>query len=410
MSPSLNTILNVTPEPIYSDVLLIKNQDTRDIIKELLKAHKLYWEQACNMADQFRGRTVRETAQKIHTFLKRYSNYEIEPVDKQTSKSINRYIHGSTTEPYLLGDCKHQSLFTTAILKCIYPDLPIFFRFTSYKILDSSPSHVYSGIKDESGNIWTIDPLQEFNREKFYISKIDKKVPMALSRLSGISSPMVDYSGMGGVNLIKKVSLALPRNAFLLLVRLNPFKIGSKMKQANSISPSKTREWWEKFGGSYSSLVKAINSVQKELKPNETVDPSKLPVGSPERDAYCEQTYSKIGLNRGRCKNGKINGMIGTDPVVVTAMATATPLIIAMTGFLKQVGVGVDTDLQRQADTLMDNVSNGSYDQNGDNSTNGAGGSGAGGWFSDSTLIAGNEIPNVALAGAGLLGAYLILK
>ena len=226
--PTLNNILNKVPKPEYKDIMVLKNQDTKDIISEILKSHKLYSAQACEIAEDFRGRSVRQSALNIHRFLQKYSNYRIEDINNQTSKSIYRYVWGTDKEGFLYGDCKHQSLFATAILKCLYPKLPVYFRFTSYKLLDSEPTHVYSLIYDQYGNPFTIDPLQDFNSEKFYFSKIDKKLPSMLSRLSGIGSVHM----IAGTNIALLIPLAIPRAAYLGLVSLNVARIGSRVKEA----------------------------------------------------------------------------------------------------------------------------------------------------------------------------------
>lgn len=410
--PTLNTILNKTPEPLYKDKIILKNQDTKDIITELLKSHKLYYAQACTIANDFKGKDIKQTAKNIHNFLKNYSDYNIEDINEQTSKSIYRYLHDN-----LQGDCKHQSLFTTAVLKCLYPDAPIYFRFTSYKLLDSEPSHVYSVIVDEYGKDISVDPLQEFNTEKFYFSHIDKKLPSMLSRLSGIGQ-VSTVNAISGVNWVAKVPLAIPRNAYLLLIKLNVARIGSRVREAMIKNPSALKDKWEKLGGSYSSLTNAAKNVS-DAKISVT-DISKLPVGSSARDAACEEKYAKIGLNRGKCKKGKINGSgavgeVATATAGAAALAAAAPIIVAMTGLFKQLGIGVDTELQAVTDNAGDNLTNPDYDPNEDPdfTFNGNGANGANGSENGENFLTGETagIPNVALlGGAGILALILLTK
>ena len=59
---------------------------------------------------------------------------------------------------------------------------------------------------------------------------------------------------------VAKVGLAPSRAAFITLVRLNVLGLAKKIIQANAKNPGKIRDFWEGFGGKYSSLIKTANA------------------------------------------------------------------------------------------------------------------------------------------------------
>jgi hypothetical protein len=99
---------------------------------------------------------------------------------------------------------------------------------------------------------------------------------------------------------LKKIALAVPRNAFLSLVRLNVKKFAVKLYNAmkDPIKKQKLLEKWCKMGGDASALTSAVNKA-----------------------------FSKYARKR------KISG-IGF--AVESAVATATPIIVALLEFLKK--------------------------------------------------------------------------
>lgn len=99
---------------------------------------------------------------------------------------------------------------------------------------------------------------------------------------------------------LKKVALAVPRNAFLSLVRLNVRKFAVKLYNAMK-NPDKERrlmEKWCKLGGDASSLRSAVNKA-----------------------------FSKYSRKR------NIGDPTGTTETII---ATATPVIVALLEFLKK--------------------------------------------------------------------------
>jgi len=347
--PNYRQVISKLPPPNYKDRFLIENQTTYDIMKEIKNSFHLYKDQAKHIADLFDG-TPYTSARKIHTFLKNNIHYSIEPTDQQTSKSLSRYFYDR------VGDCKHSALAAASILYNL--GIPGKFRYVSYNILNKEPQHVYVVADMPDGEEIHIDPLQPFgiDGEKLYFSKRDSKFnSMALSRLSGVGR-------------IAKFSMAIPRNAYLLLVKTNFMGIGKKAKTIFSKNKAKQMAWWKKIGGNPKSLEKAISKVRVTAA-GEGAAP---PVGTAARDKYCEEKYSAVGFNRNRCKKGKIDGIIGQDPVTATAsgglaavLVAAAPVLISLRGLLKDIGLSPSSPYDN---TVNDYVrSGGNGNGNGDN-------------------------------------------
>jgi hypothetical protein len=101
-------------------------------------------------------------------------------------------------------------------------------------------------------------------------------------------------------NKLKKIALAVPRNAFLGLVRLNVKKFAVKLYNAmkNPTKKQKLLEKWCKMGGDASALTNAVNKA-----------------------------FSKYARKR---------NISGIGFAVESAIATATPIIVALLEFLKK--------------------------------------------------------------------------
>lgn len=101
-------------------------------------------------------------------------------------------------------------------------------------------------------------------------------------------------------NKLKKIALAVPRNAFLGLVRLNVKKFAVKLYNAmkNPTKKQKLLEKWCKMGGDASALTNAVNKA-----------------------------FSKYARKR---------NISGIGFAVESAIATATPIIVALMEFLKK--------------------------------------------------------------------------
>jgi len=295
-----NALLNYLPQYQGKEKILKDQQNTDDIINEILKGHNQYSSQYKNISSFFIGSTPKKTLNNIWEFLKKEVKYKVEPESKQTIKSPSAIIAtGRTTG----SDCKNYSLFTAGILDNINKmgsqKIPFCFRFTGYKFFDTNPQHVfivaYPGTDHE---IWCDAVLNKFDYKKPYTIKIDKKPKNMLVGISGIGAKPKTFAGKI-LRPVLKVAASPARNAFLLLVGLNFTGLATKLNAANQKQPKALMDWWERLGGRIQNLLGMI-----------------------ERGA----------------KKKRIFG-IGLDPATDTAAtaAVASPILAAVAVFLKDI-------------------------------------------------------------------------
>jgi hypothetical protein len=312
--------------------LAIANQSTTDIINQVLSQHIQNAKEAKKICDLFEGGNLYQTSENIWNFLKYEVPYKVEPSEKQTTKTISRMMfdamHGRG------NDCKHYSGFTGAILSaCGYKNWV--YRFAGYSKYINVPTHVYCVANDGDGKIFIDAVISGFDLEKPYVLKIDKKInnDMSLYKLSGIgdiwddlrSAPKraADYAGDKArqaadavkkaaeeaakklVEGVKTVTLALPRNAFLVLLRFNVhgWATGLKGRDWNQLA------WWvNDFGGNRTDLMDAINAGAKNSR--------------------------ILGFDYNDVIYPKMLGSIGEPVTIASALATATPIIIKVSSLL----------------------------------------------------------------------------
>jgi hypothetical protein len=282
---------------------------------------------AKKIAYKFKGSTVKQTCRNIFNWLKDNIEYRIEPAHLQTTKSLQRLV----SDGY--GDCKHYSGFFAAILSAL--NIKHHYRFTSYNN-STTPTHVYVVAYNEDNQpIYCDAVLEVFNTEKNFTHKIDKNMLAHLGSIDSIgrkSSPRraerqekraerkadkqpqkdarkakrQDRRDKAKEKLkslpqgAKKISIAPARAAFLGLVLLNLRGFANKLSLSNQ---TKLRQKWEKLGGDFSKLQDAIN--------------------------------------KGKAKKALLAGIDGEDNLgavatATTAIAAATPIIIALNEFLKE--------------------------------------------------------------------------
>lgn len=111
---------------------------------------------------------------------------------------------------------------------------------------------------------------------------------------------------------IKTIAVAPARGAFLLAVSLNALKLAKRLSQAYKKNPQKIKDFWKKFGGDEAKLKQAIEKGSK----------SKL-------------SGSHFGS-------------------VAAAIATATPVIVAVIKVLKDIGADKQGDGDEDKDGLDD--------------------------------------------------------
>jgi hypothetical protein len=313
------------------DLLAVKNHSTNDIIKQVLEQHKLNVNEAKKIAHFFDAGNAFGTCQKIWDFLKYQVPYSVEPASKQTTKTLSRILYDAMNKGK--NDCKHYSGFTGAILEAL--GYKFKYRFAGYSDYINTPTHVYCVCIEDKNEIVIDAVLNGFDVEKPYKFKIDKK--MSLYKLSGLNEEAQEIAGLrsfvnkaGGkikeaAQKIKNtgltLSLAAPRNAFLVLLRFNVHGWASGLSKMNFDS----LKWWvDWFGGNRTDLMKAIEAGAKK-KRILGFDDSEI-IGS---DA------------------------IGEPVTVASALAAATPIIVKVSEVLKKA-----ENLAKKAEGIQTAVNN----------------------------------------------------
>lgn len=307
MNPKV--LLNSLPPYDGKKYLIKKNQNVDDIINAILQAHKKHREHYKKIAILFKGRTTKETAKNIWNFLKKNVPYKEEPENNQTIKSPTAIIVTGmyNTES---NDCKNYALFSAGILQGLNDlgyKIPYAFRFASYSIFDKTPAHVFVVVNPGTNKEIWIDPvLKSFDYKKPYTYAKDKKMMYTMSGI-GIGKPKK--------RIFAKIALAPARNAFLALVALNVFNLAKKLRAADVKVPGKLKNFWEKLGGRYQTL---LNNIKK-------------------------------GENKKRIFG---DNSIGIDPGTGSLLAAASAIIAAIGKFLKDNGINPDDLIKIGKDAL----------------------------------------------------------
>jgi len=323
--------------------IIIHDQNVSDIITGMLDAHDKYKKEYDKISDSFAGRDVKTTARNIWQFLKNNVDYVIESDDKQMLKSPSAILY---TGKSIGSDCKNYSLFTGGILDSLNrKGFPIkwAYRYSSYRLMDKLPHHVFVVINPGTQKEIWIDPvLNGFNQKKQYYYKIDKTPKnMSLIALSGIDGigrkSKTERQQKRAVKKTKrkeavkkvatklkktgkavlKVALAPVRNSFLLLVKVNFKNLAGKLKRVYDTNPDKLKTFWAGFNGQWDVLIKNIEQGYK-----------KKSIGA----------YAEIGA-----------------PIaapVAAAVTTASPILVKLAKFLKDLGIDTETIKEIAQDKL----------------------------------------------------------
>jgi hypothetical protein len=333
-----NKLIKQLPDPVYKAKLINSWQNTDNIITAIAKQHKENLPEAKKIAKYFHGVDEFETAKNIFNFLKTEIQYSIEPAEKQTTKTIQRFLADGK------GDCKHFSLFTNTIMQSLgYKPV---YRFAGFK--GKQIQHVYTYLP--KSNTICDAVLPSFDTEK--TPTIKKDIDMSLYALSGTNDPInglnfskvasnIKTAAAKSSDVVKKAAaqipaaadkikqgmvtagLAAPRAAFLGLLELNFTGLASDFKKIIAEKGDDGIKWWVEFGGDRSAFTKAVENGSKRKAILSGVDE--------ERAAYDEiyKGYSGDGVQVG--------------VVVATTAATAAPILIKAADIVKKLkAAGVD--------------------------------------------------------------------
>jgi hypothetical protein len=343
--------LSILGQPFFKSKLINGWQNTDDIIKQIITQHKDNLKDAEKIKHLFCGKNAENTAYNVFEFLRNEITYKIESGKNQTTKSLRRFVSDG------FGDCKHYSNFVNSILSVCGYD--VIYRFTAY---NNKPDfqHVYSYLPKQ--NIIIDAVLPNFNTQKEYSKKKDIKI-MSLYQLSGVDEiGKINFKKVtnniktavkdtkGAVKEViknipatadklaqgtKTISLAIPRNAFLGLVKLNVNGFATKLKKLlDAKGEFEGFEFWQKIGGNRTDLKNAVLSgATKKAILSGVIE---------ENDSFNEifSGYS-----------GEV--YVGAEPVTTaTALASATPVIVIVLETLKKFNINSSEDIKQVGDTL----------------------------------------------------------
>ena len=315
-----NTVYKyLAPAKNISEMTIV-NQSTRDIIQQVLDQHKLNVKQAKKIVHLFDTGEVYGTCQNIWNFLKYEVPYKVEPNDRQSTKTLSRIVYDAVKGSG--NDCKHYSGFTGAILGAA--GYPFKYRFAGYSKYSPYPTHVYVVAGKGSNEVICDAVINGFDIEKPYTNKIDKN--MSLYKLSGFedqeigslksklkqASKFVSKKAKQAGGAIKEtaqkikqgtltVSLAIPRNAFLVLLRFNVhgWATGLKKMGFNQLG------WWKDIGGNRTELMKVIEQGAKNAR--------------------------ILGLDN---NDQDIYGALGEPVTITSALVSASPILVKVASVL----------------------------------------------------------------------------
>jgi hypothetical protein len=300
--------------------LLVNEQQVKDIVSAMLDAHKKYASEYDKISDYFYTGNAVQTAKKVFEFLKKSVKYT---VDSEASQKI---MSPSAIISVGRNDCKNYALFIVGILDSLRRkgkfNNKVFYRFASYKLLDSIPHHTFAVVIDDQRNEIFVDPvLSSFNEKKTYFHKIDKDPKMSLYSVSGIftkklkpaATAKIDTTGITKApakKIVVKIALAPARGAFLLLVGLNFTGLATKLKQAFVNNKNKVNDFWNNLGGNTNELLRKVEqgALKNRLLGEDVYFPSE----------------------------GQIGVVEAATAVTVTA---ATPILVKVAQFLTSLGI-----------------------------------------------------------------------
>lgn len=233
---SVETLLDKLP--VRNQLVLTEDrQNTDDIRKEILIAHREFAPDYDLISHYFDTGNVIDTSRQIFEFIKQNVPYRKEAGNYQTIKSpalILSANNGKTV--YDRVDCKNYASFIAGILDSIKRNNGGYwdwcFRFASYEESDPEPGHVFVVVKLDGKELW-IDPVfAYFNGGMLPEWELDQKPKKAIAGLYRISGPENNNTEKVIVN-----TRDAARN-FLVCVNMNLFALADLLLSYPAITNS----------------------------------------------------------------------------------------------------------------------------------------------------------------------------
>jgi len=288
------------------------NAKTKDIIEALCNVVPIAVDQCkgyVNNVINVTGDPIKD-AKSCCMYIRKNVKYKADGFSEQNIQLPGRMFKGTKQ-----ADCKSFSLAFLGMMGALGYDCG--FRFASYR-KNLIPTHVYNFVVC-NGKKFTFDAcvknLKESPRHTFLKD-------MKVQYLSGLPIMEQDYIGKKGTG--KKILLAPVRGAFIALLNLNVRGLAKKLSIALQKDPSRTKAMWEKLGGKFDKLEKAINKGK-----------SKKPLAGESKN-----NKALKGID-GRYLTDSESGYIGVVDLAAigTFLATAAPALIAAKALFKQNGI-----------------------------------------------------------------------
>jgi len=144
--------------------------------------------------------------------------------------------------------------------------------------------------------------------------------------------------------VVAKIGLAPARLAFIGVVKLNALKLAKRLAQAYQSSPQGAQElkdlWEKKFKGKWSDLRQAINQGA-----NTSISGSKYKAG----DIVGGQVLGTDGIWHDLKKGTRVGFVVSA-----TAIATATPIIVAVIGLISKLKSDKQGDASQDIQAIAD--------------------------------------------------------
>jgi hypothetical protein len=346
------------------------DQSVGDIMQGILQTHENYKTEYDKIAMDFAGKTTREIAQKIWSYLKHHVKYEAEGDDEQFLKSPAAILATCRTTG---SDCKNFSLFAGGILAALNRrgyKIPFSYRFASYRLNEKLPQHVFVVINPKTKNeIWLDPVLPQFDWHKQYYYSIDKKPKIALVSLHGVPDGRGDMmrvikpENSASANRIMTIEGIFNKHDFAsyspsinvhhLLKENTDDSIGNFWKDAKKLLTKKGRK--EFFKGILKSIKKVGKFILKfaaspvrnaflllvrfNFRSLATNLKKVIDAGKGDKIFDIFENFggdrSKLKIAIGNGAKEKRLGEIGFAPAVAAAVPVASPLVLQVMRFIK---------------------------------------------------------------------------
>jgi hypothetical protein len=161
---TLQELRSLVNRSVYNRDEFISNfQNAHEITKVLRRAEFESRDFCKKLISFFKKNSQEKTCELLWRFLREYINYRAEPKEKQTGKTVARFLLDKT------GDCKHYATTCVCILNMC--GVPAWFVVVRQSDTDRTKFHAYCQAL-VNNRIVTIDPCRKnFNTECKFVKK-----------------------------------------------------------------------------------------------------------------------------------------------------------------------------------------------------------------------------------------------